>query len=79
MLWAKAIRVTPETYREFFRQLTDAEGSALADVGVPLEPMRRYAHLWERHIWPAIITDLDTLVQQHGGTVAARALEGQPA
>lgn len=45
----------------------------------PLEPMRRYAHLWERHIWPAIITDLDTMVQQHGGTVAARALEGQPA
>ncbi|MFG2064489.1 hypothetical protein ACGFIK_24070 [Micromonospora sp. NPDC048871] len=41
--------------------------------------MRRYAHLWERHIWPAIITDLDTMVQQHGGTVAARALEGQPA
>ncbi|MBC9000445.1 hypothetical protein [Micromonospora aurantiaca (nom. illeg.)] len=78
-LWAKAITTTPEPYREFFRQLTDAEGSALAQAGMPLEPTITYVALWEQHIWPAIVADLDELIREHGGAIAARIDAGQPA
>ncbi|MEU3455639.1 hypothetical protein ABZ671_18860 [Micromonospora sp. NPDC006766] len=78
-LWRQAVTATPEPYREFFRQLTDAEGSAMAQAGMPLGPTLAYARLWEQHIWPAMVADLDDLIRQHGGTIAERTTAGQPA
>ncbi|MEU7802719.1 hypothetical protein AB0B10_26005 [Micromonospora arborensis] len=77
--WQAALAATPASYRELIRDLTDDEGAALAQCGVPFEQILRFGQLWEAHIWPELVKDLDGRVDAHGGTVPARTAQELPA
>lgn len=69
--WQAALAATPAPYGQLIRDLTDDEGAALAQCGVPMEPIARFGDRWRSQVSPGLVEALNQLITACGGSPPA--------